>query len=46
MSSYCECGHVLGEHEGEEGRCLGDGGTCECECFTKIPDEELERGYD
>lgn len=45
MSSYCECGHVLGEHQ-EDGNCLGDGGTCECKCFTEIPPEELERGYD
>ncbi len=47
MATYCECGHVLAEHvgdgeDGEQSYCL----ECECEMFTKVPEEELDREYD
>lgn len=55
MSSYCQCGHVLGEHyEGDpeietDGGCLGDNGTCECHGFDELSQFQyamIERGFD
>lgn len=49
MSSYCECGHVLGMHADSDsdnpGFCC-DPDDCGCEMFSEVSPEQLERGWD